>query len=232
MQSVSLISNRKQPVGPAGATLPSADPARIFYYQFFDPDKNVFANLTVFEFQPVTFSLQRRIFAASARWDGRVNRWVFDNGWQRTFAGETVASYQPFTVATFPEIKEQPSYFKKEDLQSQEMSYGELEKYISDLKQSGFDTMRLRVQLNHKIAYPLVTFIMAVLAIPFALSMGKRGGLAGMATAIGIAILYWVVSSTFEAMGNVNTLPPMMAAWTPDVLFGFAGAYLLLRTPT
>jgi NAD(P)-dependent dehydrogenase (short-subunit alcohol dehydrogenase family) len=84
--------------------------------------------------------LQRRIFAASARWDSRVNRWVFDDGWQRTFTGETVASYQPFTVATFPEIREQPSYFKKENIPSQEMSYSELSRYISDLKQSGFDT--------------------------------------------------------------------------------------------
>jgi LPS export ABC transporter permease LptF/LPS export ABC transporter permease LptG len=216
-----------------GATEARENPARIFYYEFFDPVRNVFAKLSVFEFQPDTFRLQRRIFAESARWDERVGRWVFDEGWQRTFAGETVASYQPFTVQTFPEIREQPGWFKKEDLQSQEMNYGELERYISDLQQSGFpDTIVLRVQLNHKLAYPLMTFIMGLLAIPFALSMGKRGGLAGMATAIGIAILYYVISNTFEAMGNVNWLPPMLAAWTPDVLFGFAGAYLLLRTPT
>lgn len=230
MQSLPQTSGTAFPA--PGTPKLSPDPARIFYYQFFDPDKNVFANLTIFEFNAATFNLQRRIFAASVRWDSHVGRWVFDNGWQRTFAGETIATYEPFTVSTFPEIQEQPSYFKKEDLQSQEMSYGELERYINDLKLSGFDTMRLRVQLNHKLAYPLITFIMAVLAIPFALSMGKRGGLAGMGTAIGIAIFYWVVSSTFEAMGNVNTLPPMLAAWTPDILFGIAGSWLLLRTPT
>jgi lipopolysaccharide export LptBFGC system permease protein LptF len=112
------------------------------------------------------------------------------------------------------------------------MSYGELSRYISDLRQSGFDTKRLSVQLNKKIAYPLITLIMAILAIPFALSMGKKGSLAGIATAIGLAITYWVVALLFEAMGNVNTLPPLLAAWTPDILFGIAGTYLLLRTPT
>ena len=210
----------------------TADPARIFYYQFFDADKNVFANLTVFEFSPGAFTLQRRIFAASAHWDDHANQWVFENGWQRTFAGETTSSYQPFSVSTFPEIREQPTYFKKEDRPSQEMNYGELSRYITDLSQSGFDTMRLRVQLNRKLAYPLITLVMAVLAIPFALSMGKRGGLAGIATAIGLAIAYWVVAGLFEAMGNVNTLPAMLAAWSPDLLFGITGAYLLLRTPT
>jgi LPS export ABC transporter permease LptG/LPS export ABC transporter permease LptF len=216
----------------SGQTNNAGEPARIFYYQFFNAEKDVFANLTVFEFDPATFTLQRRIFAASARWDPQVNNWIFDNGWQRTFAGDTIASYRPFTVSTFPEIKEQPSYFKKEDLPSQEMSYNELSRYIADLKQSGFDTKRLSVQLNKKIAYPLITLVMAILAIPFALSMGKKGSLAGIATAIGLAITYWVVALIFESLGNVNTLPAILAAWTPDLLFGITGAYLLLRTPT
>ena len=112
------------------------------------------------------------------------------------------------------------------------MSFAELSDYIGDLRQSGFDTMRLRVQLMKKIAYPVVTLVMAILAVPFALSMGKRGSLVGISTAIGLAISYWVVAGLFEAMGNVNTLPPVLAAWSPDVLFGIVGAYLLLRTPT
>jgi lipopolysaccharide export LptBFGC system permease protein LptF len=112
------------------------------------------------------------------------------------------------------------------------MSYNELSNYIADLKQSGFDTKRLNVQLDKKIAYPLITLVMAVLAIPFALSMGKKGSLTGIATAIGLAITYWVVALIFESFGNVNTLPAVLAAWTPDILFVITGAYLLLRTPT
>jgi LPS export ABC transporter permease LptG/LPS export ABC transporter permease LptF len=216
----------------SGQTNNAGEPARIFYYQYFNAETDKFANLTVFEFDPATFTLQRRIFAASARWDPQVNNWVFDNGWQRTFSGETIATYQPFTVAAFPEIREQPSYFKKEYIPSQEMSYNELSSYIADLKQSGFETKRLSVQLNKKIAYPLITLVMAILAIPFALSMGKKGSLTGIATAIGLAITYSVVALIFESLGNVNILPAVLAAWTPDLLFGITGAYLLLRTPT
>jgi LPS export ABC transporter permease LptG/LPS export ABC transporter permease LptF len=207
-------------------------PTRIFYYQFFDPDKNDFANITVFEFQPGTFNLTRRIFAQSARWDDKLNEWVFEDGWQRTFQGESTSNYEPFTVSTFPEIHEQPSYFKKEDRQSEQMSYTELATYIQDLKQSGFDTMRLRVQLNHKLAYPLMTLILAILAIPFSLFAGKRGSIAGIGTAIGVAICYWVIAGVFENLGDVNSLPALLAAWSPDLLFAIAGTYLLLRTPT
>ena len=112
------------------------------------------------------------------------------------------------------------------------MSYSELNKYIADLRQSGFDTIKLRVQLADKLSVPAITLVMAILAVPFAVSMGKRGGLAGIATAIGVAIAYWVVSLGFSSMGNVSWLPPLLAAWSPDLLFGIAGAYLLLRTPT
>jgi lipopolysaccharide export LptBFGC system permease protein LptF len=90
----------------------------------------------------------------------------------------------------------------------------------------------LRVQLQKKIAYPLITLVMAVIAIPFALSAGKRGAIAGIATAIGIGVVYWTVSGLFEAMGNLSQLPPAIAAWSPDVVFAFVGGYLILRIPT
>ena len=232
-----LRPDRKWMSGQTGKSTPghasgNNEPTRIFYYQFFDPDRNVFANLTVFEFQPGTFNLTRRIFAQSVRWDDKLNDWVFEDGWQRTFQGESVSNYQPFTVATFPEIHEQPSYFKKEDRQSEQMSYTELASYIQDLKQSGFDTMRLRVQLSRKLAYPLMTLVLAILAIPFSLYAGKRGSIAGVGTAIGVAICYWVIAGIFENLGDVNSLPAMLAAWSPDLLFAIAGTYLLLRTPT
>jgi LPS export ABC transporter permease LptG len=207
-------------------------PGRIYYYQFFDPDHDRFANISVFEFDPENFSLTRRIFADTAHWDGHLNQWIFEDGWDRHFQGEAISSFDRFSLSTFATLTESPSYFKKENRQSSEMSFIELSRYIHDLRQSGFDTMRLRVQLDHKIAYPLITLIMAVLAVPFALFMGKRGSLTGIAAAIGVAISYWVVAGTFEAMGNVNMLPAFLAAWSPDLLFGLAGGYLLLKTPT
>lgn len=210
----------------------AGQPSRIFYYQFFDPDHNRFANISVFEFDPKTFSLTRRIFASSAHWEPEVGQWIFEEGWVRDFSGEQLSGYRKFNLASFPEVIEQPRYFKKEALQSQEMSFAELRRYIHDLRQSGFDTKSLSVQLNGKIATPLITLIMALLAIPFALAGGKRGSLAGFAVAIALAVAYWVTESMFVAMGNVNMLPAILAAWAPDLLFAFLGSYLLLRTPT
>jgi LPS export ABC transporter permease LptF len=86
----------------SGQSGPAGSPDRIFYYQAFDADRDIFASLTVFEFDPQSFTLQRRIFAKTVRWDPAANQWAFDNGWQRTFASQTVASYQPLHRRQLP----------------------------------------------------------------------------------------------------------------------------------
>jgi LPS export ABC transporter permease LptG/LPS export ABC transporter permease LptF len=204
----------------------------IYYYQFFDPDRNVFGGVSVFQFDPHTFQITHRITADRAHWSDSMGKWVYEQGWERSLSGAAIENYRKFDVATYPELAEAPAYFKKEIKQSSEMSYEELRRYIHDLEQSGFDVVRLRVQLQKKIAYPLITLVMAILAIPFALSAGKRSAVAGVATAIGIGVVYWTISGLFEAMGNLSQLPPAVAAWSPDLVFGFIGGYLILRMPT
>jgi LPS export ABC transporter permease LptG/LPS export ABC transporter permease LptF len=208
------------------------EPGRIFYYRFFDVDRDEFANISVFEFDPATFALTRRIFAAKAVWDPDIDSWRFEKGWENDIQGDHASDYREFKETSFSEIHEDPQYFTREERQAQEMNFGQLDRYISDLRQSGFDTMKLRVALWRKLSYPLVAVVMAVLAIPFALSMGRRGSLTGIAVAIGVALTYFVVESLFGSLGNVNYLPAALAAWSSDVLFGLVGGYLLLRTPT
>jgi LPS export ABC transporter permease LptG/LPS export ABC transporter permease LptF len=208
------------------------EPDRIFYYQFFDPERSEFANLSLFEFNPSTFALTRRIFAARAVWDPDTASWIFLNGWQRDIDGASVSEYREFLKTSFAEIHEPPGYFQKESMKAQEMNFGQLDRYIGDLSQSGFDTMRLRVELWHKLAYPLMAVVIAVLAIPFALVMGRRSSLTGIAVAIAVALTYIILNDLFENLGGVNYLPAALAAWASDLLFGLVGGYLLLRTPT
>jgi LPS export ABC transporter permease LptG/LPS export ABC transporter permease LptF len=205
---------------------------RIYNYRFFDSDKNVFADLACFEFDPHTFQLTRRIYAARAFWEPPIHGWVLENGWVRDLAGDRVVKYFPFSVSTFNEITEEPAYFKKEVRPSEQMSALELRHYIRDLSQSGFDVVRLSIQFYRKFSYPLIAFVVTLIGIPFSFTTGSKGALSGVALSIGIAILYWSISSLFEAMGNLSQLPPLVAAWSPDVLFGLAGSYLLLRVKT
>jgi LPS export ABC transporter permease LptG len=204
----------------------------IYYYEFFDSERNQFANLSVFSLDPKEFGLTARTFAQRVYWNDALGKWVFEQGWTRELGPDHVKDYRTFDVTTFANVDEPPTYFKKEVKQSSEMNFDELKSYIRELEQGGFDVVRLKVQLYKKIAFPLITFIMSILAIPFALSAGRQGALRGVATAIGIAVVYWLTSGLFEAMGNVNQLPAVLAAWAPNVIFGLAGGYFMLKVPT
>ena len=84
------------------------EPGRIFYYEFFDPDRNEFANLSVFEFDPGSFQLTRRIFAKRVVWSRDSAGWVFENGWVRDVEGANVRDYRTFLETSFPEIRATP----------------------------------------------------------------------------------------------------------------------------
>jgi LPS export ABC transporter permease LptG/LPS export ABC transporter permease LptF len=206
--------------------------SNIYYYQLFDSDRDQFGRLSVFQFDPATFQLTHRIYADRAHWEDSLKRWVCTQGWERDLRGSAIEDYRTFEVATFAAVSEPPTYFKKEVKQSSEMSYKELQRYIHDLQQSGFDVVRLRVQLEKKLAFPVITLVMAVLAVPFPFLVGRRGAVTGVAIAVGIAVVYWTVSGLFEAMGNISQLPPFLAAWSPDVFFALVGGYLMLKVPT
>ena len=204
----------------------------LFYFQIFDPYRREFANLSVLRFDPATFELTERIQARAAHWDQHINGWVFEDGWVRTLNGDQVTGFERFQVAGFPVVQETPAYFTTEARESTQMSYLELRRYVQELRRSGYDVGRLSVQLQKKLAYPLITLIMALLGFPFALTVGRRGAVSGLAVAVGVGIVYWVSAGLLEALGNLNQLPAGVAAWAPDCLFAVAAAYLLLRVPT
>jgi LPS export ABC transporter permease LptF/LPS export ABC transporter permease LptG len=208
------------------------DVRRIYYYEVYEPERNEFGGFSSFEMNPHSFQVTKRVYAGRVHWEENLQKWVFEKGWQRSFDGDTVTDFRQFEVSTFAEVREPPTYFNKEVRQYSEMNYEELRNYIRDLQQSGFDVVRLRVQLQKKIAFPLITMVVAVLALPFALSAGRRGALTGVAVALLITVGYYVTAGLFEAMGNASQLPPLIAAWMPDVIFGLTGGYMIMKTPS
>ena len=77
-----------------------------------------------------------------------------------------------------------------------------------------------------------VTIVMTLIAVPFAVTIGRSGAMAGIGVGIGIALAYWVTILFFAAMGSGGVLTPVLAAWAPNLLFGVGAAYLLLTVRT
>jgi LPS export ABC transporter permease LptG/LPS export ABC transporter permease LptF len=207
---------------------------RIYYYKYFDQAERVMLGVHVYEIDPVRFRLKRHIAAERARWEPQLKAWVFQNGWSRDMNGTAVARFEDFSgqTRTFPELEEQPDYFVKEVKQSRQMNFQELESYIQELQQSGFDTVALQVQFHKKFSVPFFALIMAMISIPFAFLSGNRGAMAGVGLSLAIAIVYWSVGQVFEQVGNLSELPAQVAAWSPDAIFSLAGLYFLARMRT
>ncbi len=210
--------------------------ARIWYYQYSQINTmgDMMGGVHVYLLDPKTFDLRREIYGERTEWQPPLHTWIFENGWVRQVrSDEQGASSKPtferFQVKAFPELDESPEYFMKKMEQGMQMNFQQLDAYIRDLQQSGFDTVRLRVQLYDKFSIPLFALIMAMISVPFAFLVGNRGAMAGIGVSIAIAMAYWGIGKLFEQIGNANQLPPSVAAWSPDALFALAGVYLLLR---
>jgi LPS export ABC transporter permease LptF/LPS export ABC transporter permease LptG len=206
--------------------------SKIYNYELFDSDRSLFGGLNVIELDPATFQMRRRVYANRAVWDPAQKSWELESGWVRDFSGGAVESYLPFRSYRLAELTEPPSYFNREVRQSYQMNWRELQRYIQELRQAGFDVARLTVQWHKKLAFPVIAPVIILLAIPFAFLVGTRGAVGGVALGVAIAIVYWAVSALFEAMGAVGQLPPFLAAWAPDAIFAFLGIYFFLKMPT
>ncbi len=205
---------------------------RIFNYDYFDSSQDMFVGLNIYEIDFSRLKILRRIYAdkASIRPGGV---WLVENGWIHDYRPEETGfrRLQKAELA-FPE---RAAYFKKEIFEPKESSkltFVQLRQYISYLSQAGYNATELRVELHKKISFPMSCLIMALLGVPFAFSMGRKGAFFGIAASIAIAITYWGVFSVFEQMGAYGLLIPLLAAWAPNILFGAAGLALLLTIRT
>ena len=208
---------------------------RVFYFRYnIDGEQKVMWGPQVFELNPTDFRVHKHISAQKARWEPVLHTWIFENGWSREDPGGPREQFKNFAgqATTFQEIDERPDYFLQEVLQDQQMNYQQLSAYIRDLKRSGIDTITLQVSFYRKFALPLFALVMALIAVPFAFLAGNRGAMAGVGVSFAIAIAYWAIGRLFEQMGDVNLLPAVVAAWSPDVLFATAGMYFFTRMRT
>jgi LPS export ABC transporter permease LptG/LPS export ABC transporter permease LptF len=207
---------------------------RVFYFNYIDGAKKEMSQPQVYELDAANFHVHKHISAEKARWEPTLRTWIFENGWSREDPGGPKPTFKSFMgqTATFPEVNERPDYFLQEVLQDQQMNYQQLASYIRDLQRSGIDTIALQVSYFRKFALPLFALVMALISVPFAFLAGNRGAMAGVAVSFTIAIAYWTIGKLFEQLGDVNLLPAMLAAWSPDLIFAMAGLYFFTRMRT
>jgi LPS export ABC transporter permease LptG/LPS export ABC transporter permease LptF len=205
----------------------------IYQYLYFEPGRNRLNGLSIYEFAKDPSTLARRSYYEAASFAGDREEkgqvmWQSTKGWRREFLPKM--RFTSFTNQAF--AMEGPGYFASDRPDEKYMSYGQLRDYVTSLESGGFNVVPYVVALHRKIAFPFVTLIMALIAVPFAVTTGKRGAMYGIGAGIVLAILYWTAISVFGAIGAGGLMAPALAAWAPNIIFGCAAMYLLLTVRT
>src|SRR2546429_1749212 len=175
------------------------------------------------------FRFANRLDARRAHWT--TTGWELSEGAFREIGPDGRVQTVPF-VWTALDIKEEMEDFIRIQKPVTSMSYRELKDYVTRLEAAGFQVRKYLVELYSKMSLPLVNLVMVLVAIPFALQSPRAGRLFGIGLAIAIMAGYLVVHYVALAFARADLLPPLIAAWTANVIFTGLGVSLLLRART
>lgn len=208
--------------------LASSESGRLYSYEFEEP--NILRNPVVYEFDNVGVHLLRIIKGRDAEWSGYAHLNV-QNAESLTLT-KTGIEREEQVQAQIPNV-EPLEVFKPTSDKPSHLSAEALSNYIKTVdRRGGGDATPLTVALHKKYADPFSTFVIALVGIPLALSFGRKSAIMALCLAIALGLIFWATSEGFRQMGEYGLLPPLVAAWSPAVIFTAIGVYLLARTQT
>ena len=226
-----IINGRPEDYGvartPSERNWRRAGDGSIWHQEESDPAKGILVSPSLFRFD-ADFELARRDSARLATWNG--SEWVFRQGWSRSFGKAPETAYRTYLedrVAGDP-----PGSFLRERRTPEQMRWRELQRYARRLKTGGYATGDLETAMYAKFAAPALVPLMALLGVPFAFRIGRRGALAGIGIGLALGMGLLIATAFFTKLGDVGALPPVLAAWSPNVLATTLAVYLLLRLRT
>ncbi len=212
----------------------------LFNYASFDEQRQELHRLQVFRFDE-SYRLTNRLVVDKASYVGD-GWWKLANGWARSFDYVERASLdarpveESLHVIKGPvreRLGEEPDFFLGELRHPEEMDFFELRHYIKDLKAFGRKDMApLEVELHNKIAYPVLSLVMVLVALPFAFRLGRQGALYGIGLALVLGIVLFLAVALFSTLGKAAVLPPVAAVWSPAVIFTIFSLYVFLGVRT
>ncbi len=193
----------------------------------FDSRTNTLHDLSIIDIND-NFEVKKRTDAASATWVDPILGWTI----------QKVSEYRmekdgQFEIRNFPKlplpVNKTPADFYDVKTNPQAMSYQQLKKFIREQSRNGLDVSGLMANLYEKISFPLINLLVTLVVLPFALRPARSGSMAAsVISALVIGFSYYAVHSFSIAMGRAEILPPLLSAWTANILMAFVGMILLL----
>jgi Predicted permeases len=171
-------------------------------------------------------ALSQILLAQRGRWDPRENLWVFEEG--TTYIVSPDGTYS--NIATFARqelrLSRAPLDLAQEVRSPEEMNIPELRRYLEVLASSGDlqRVRRLQVNLSQKYAIPFACLAFTLIGAPLGLRPQRTSSSLGLGLSVLIIFAYYVLLFVSQALGQIGTLGPEVAAWLPNfVCLGIGG---------
>jgi lipopolysaccharide export system permease protein len=196
--------------------------------ELYVPEKKLAKGVSIFVFDKDY--LKERLEAEDAKWDESQNSkgtWKLKNVIIYDIKGGKVDRNSEMA---YPSL-ESPEFFSEGIKKPEEMGMVELYKYTERLKRSGFRNIKLIIDLNSKVSYPLINLFMILLGISLSARNKIGGGLFAAGLGLLISMIYWFTYTLTLSMGYAGVVPPFIAAWLMPIIFGTVAVHLFRKIP-
>ncbi len=168
--------------------------------------------------------------ATGFNWDTATNKWKLRYVIERDF-GE-ISENVRFSETKLMGYNFKPIDLRKDDYLKDQMTTPELNRFIKEEKKRGSEMLNaLKVERFNRDAIPVSVLILTLIGAILA-SRKVRGG-SGLHLAVGviISVMYILFSRFSIVFATKGNFTPLLAAWTPNLIFGALAVYLYRRAP-
>jgi lipopolysaccharide export system permease protein len=199
--------------------------SRLWVARFYDAPQRSLRDLSV-QFLDYP-SLRRRIDARDAVWEAGV--WRFEHGFLRAFV-DSSAVIVPFRALLTNEPAEVPSDFAAGVKDPFFMGMSDLWTFARRVRESGGETQEHLTNFHIRASFPLADLIMVLLGAALSLRVVRGGNIAlGFGISVSVGFAYFAFIRVGQALGYNGTLPPLLAAWLANLVFGVIGGLLFWK---
>ncbi|MFV0376495.1 MAG: LptF/LptG family permease [Mangrovibacterium sp.] len=197
-------------------------PGVFIYMRSYNPSNDWGHRFTIERFDEG--KLASKLVADYIQWDRERKVWVLNNFYIRDIDGLTekitTGTKRDTTLNMLPE-----DYITTNNM-AETLPLPALNREIATQKTRGMNTTEFEIEKQRRRSGPFSAFILTIIGVSLA-SRKVKGGL-GLHLGLGILIcfsyiMFMQISTVFAVSGSV---PPIVAVWIPNLLFGGLAAYL------
>ncbi len=199
---------------------------RIFFVESYRENTSKLSNIMIYyrdkdkkgDFPPVITAKKGSI---------KENTWLLSDGIIHEYDKDGYLSMESHFDQMEIEVTQESKQFFGEQRTTSEMSRRELKEEIDLFKNSGINVSSLYVDYHLKLARPLAALLFILIGTPLSLTR-KENRIASILMTISIIFFYYLMLSINRSLGRNGYLPPLVAAWLPNILFAIVGIILII----